>query len=70
MTTLEKIRKYASEHGYVFKDFRKDGIVSDLQMEPSRYELLYAKNLHTYKGFDTQQDIEDFLKEQKNKDMQ
>lgn len=65
MKTLDKIRKYAEENHMIFKDFRKDSLVSSLHMEPQRYELLYPNTYNTYKGFDTQQDIEDFLKEEK-----
>lgn len=64
MKTLDKIRKYATEHHLIFKDYRKDALVSELHTEPQRYELLYPNTLSVYRGFDNQQDIEDFLKEE------
>lgn len=64
MTTLDKIREYAKKHNMLFRDYRTQSFINE---DPEcRYQLIWNISYGSFKKFNTQAEIEEFLFEEKN----
>lgn len=64
MTTLDKIREYGKKHNMLFRDYRTQSFIDE---DPEcRYQLLWNNSYGNFKKFNTQEEIKDFLSEEKN----